>query len=87
MSSNTFPILEKISKSGVAIWLDDLSRDRIQNGELANLISTKNVVGVTTNPSIFSNAISKSDKYDSDINKFGTKTVDEIIQQLTTDDV
>ena len=87
MSSNTFSVLEKISKSGVAIWLDDLSRDRIQNGELANLISTKNVVGVTTNPSIFSNAISKSDKYDSDIKKFGTKTIDEIIQQLTTDDV
>ena len=44
---------QKLSDVGVSIWLDDLSRDRIQSGSLQNLIATRNVVGVTTNPTIF----------------------------------
>lgn len=80
-------ILKKISDQGVALWLDDLSRDRIENGQLSELISSKNIVGVTTNPSIFANAISKSVKYDSDIKKLTGANVDEVIQRLTTDDV
>ncbi len=45
--------LKRLSDEGVSIWLDDLSRKRIESGNLAELVDTRNVVGVTTNPSIF----------------------------------
>ena len=51
--------LSEISQAGVAVWLDDLSRERLQNNSLIELIKYDNVVGVTTNPSIFSAAIGK----------------------------
>ena len=50
--------LAELSAAGVSVWLDDLSRDLISSGDLAELISTKSVVGVTTNPSIFQAALS-----------------------------
>lgn len=53
------PNLAALSAAGVSVWLDDLSRDRLQTGNLADLIATKSVVGVTTNPSIFQAALSK----------------------------
>lgn len=53
-----------LSEAGVSIWLDDLSRGMLEKGVLQELILTKNVVGVTTNPSIFANAISSDDAYD-----------------------
>lgn len=47
------PNLAALSAEGVSVWLDDLSRERLQTGNLQTLIDTKSVVGVTTNPSIF----------------------------------
>ncbi len=81
--------LKDVSDAGVAIWLDDLSRDRLESGSLAGLIASSHVVGVTTNPSIFSAAISKSDKYSADIKELAAQgsTVDQIVTRLTTDDV
>ena len=64
--------LSDISKAGVAVWLDDLSRERLQNGSLKKLIESDYVVGVTTNPSIFSSAIGKSNLYQADIVKNAT---------------
>ena len=81
--------LAQISKSGVSIWLDDLSRQRLQSGSLVELIESSNVVGVTTNPSIFSAAISGSDLYKEDILALraeGMSTTD-IVTELTTSDV
>ena len=52
--------LAALSKAGVSIWLDDLSRERLTSGSLADLIAHDHVVGVTTNPSIFAKAISGS---------------------------
>ena len=52
-----FNSLAQISEAGVAVWLDDLSRERLKNGSLAKLITEDSVVGVTTNPSIFGSAI------------------------------
>ncbi|NDG10064.1 MAG: transaldolase, partial [Actinobacteria bacterium] len=50
--------LEKISNAGVSVWLDDLSRERMVKGGKASylpqLIENDFVVGVTTNPAIFS---------------------------------
>lgn len=75
--------------SNISIWLDDLSRDRLNSGSLVNLINDKKVVGVTTNPSIFQKAIQGKGAYDEQIAQL-TKdgaTVDETIIALTTDDV
>ena len=46
-----------LSEAGVSIWLDDLSRERIESGSLAQAVDTLSVVGVTTNPTIFQKAI------------------------------
>ena len=53
----------ELSEAGVSIWLDDLSRARIDSGNLAEVIATQNVVGVTTNPTIFANAIGAGTGY------------------------
>ena len=49
--------LKALADAGVSIWLDDLSRERIETGNLADLVEHKSVVGVTTNPTIFAGAI------------------------------
>lgn len=81
--------LSEVSNAGVSIWLDDLSRDRLQNGSLEKLIQESHVVGVTTNPSIFSAAIKGSTLYKDDILSMKTagKSTSEIVSELTTDDV
>lgn len=79
----------KLSAAGVSIWLDDLSRERIQTGNLAELIDQKNVVGVTTNPTIFAAAIKNGDRYSEQVAslKEAGKSVDDVVFELTTDDV
>ncbi|CAB4611565.1 MAG: transaldolase [Actinobacteria bacterium] len=81
--------LQELSNSGLAIWLDDLSRERLESGSLAQLIASSHVVGVTTNPSIFSSAISKSEKYSADIKSLSADgaSIAQIVTRLTTDDV
>ena len=81
--------LQALSDAGVSIWLDDLSRDRLQSGNLAELVKTKNVVGVTTNPSIFQAALSQGSAYDdqvAELAKAGT-SVEDAVFALTTQDV
>ncbi len=53
-----------LSKEGVSIWLDDLSRARLATGNLAGLIESHDVVGVTTNPTICANAIGSGEGYE-----------------------
>ena len=81
--------LKELSEAGVSIWLDDLSRERLQSGSLATLIEGSHVVGVTTNPSIFSAAIKGSDLYSGDIARLSAEgsSVSQIVTELTTDDV
>ena len=81
--------LRKLSEDGVSIWLDDLSRDRIRTGNLAELVKDKHVVGVTTNPSIFQKAISGSATYADQVKDLAVRgvTVDEAIRMITTRDV
>jgi len=55
--------LTALSTAGVSIWLDDLSRERLVSGSLADLAAGDHVVGVTTNPSIFAKAITGGDAY------------------------
>ncbi|MFW0784970.1 transaldolase [Gordonia sp. CPCC 206044] len=81
--------LAELSAAGVSVWLDDLSRDLIGSGDLATLIDTKSVVGVTTNPSIFQAALSKGTSYDAQVNELAARgaDVDATIRTVTTDDV
>ena len=79
-----------ISSAGTSIWLDDLSRAKIAGSDkhsLPHRIAHDGVVGVTTNPSIFSNAISQGAEYAADIEKWKSSSVDEVVRVLTTDDV
>jgi transaldolase len=84
-----YPAIQALADNGVSVWLDDLSRDRIETGNLQELIDTKGVVGVTTNPSIFQAAMAKGDRYDADLREHARRgsTVDETVFALTTDDV
>ncbi|MET9376597.1 transaldolase [Streptomyces sp. NPDC003035] len=81
--------LKRLSDEGVAIWLDDLSRQRITSGNLAELIDQQHVVGVTTNPSIFQKAISEGHGYDQQLADLAARkvTVEEAIRMITTADV
>jgi transaldolase len=81
--------LEKLAGAGVAIWLDDLSRERISSGNLAALLREKHVVGVTTNPTIFQKAISGSAIYNDQIRELAVRgvTVDEAVRMITARDV
>jgi transaldolase len=81
--------LAALSAAGVSVWLDDLSRDRLNSGNLVELRDTKSVVGVTTNPSIFQAALSKGDAYDSQVKELAERgaDVDATIRTVTTDDV
>ncbi|MDV8023307.1 transaldolase [Rhodococcus sp. IEGM 1330] len=81
--------LAELSAAGISVWLDDLSRDRIRSGNLKDLIDTKSVVGVTTNPSIFQAALSTGEAYDEQVNKLAGEgaDVETTIRTVTTDDV
>ena len=59
--------LADLSAAGVSIWLDDISRERLQTGNLEDLIANKHVVGVTSNPTIFQKALEKGSAYDSQV--------------------
>ena len=78
-----------LTAEGVSIWLDDLSRSRIITGNLADLIVTRNVSGVTTNPTIFAGALSKGEGYDGQVAVLAARgaSVDDAIFEITTDDV
>ncbi|MET8952198.1 transaldolase [Streptomyces sp. NPDC004533] len=81
--------LQRLSDAGVSIWLDDLSRKRIASGNLAELLATKHVVGVTTNPSIFQAAIGSGEGYEEQLADLAERgvTVEEAVRMMTTADV
>jgi transaldolase len=78
-----------LSAAGVSIWLDDLSRELLETGKLESLVAEKNVVGVTTNPTIFASALAKGERYDAQVKELaaaGTETTAAIFE-ITTQDV
>jgi transaldolase len=81
--------LAELSAQGVAVWLDDLSRELLAGGELQHLIGERHVVGVTTNPTIFAAALSKGDRYDDQVRELAEKgtDVETAVFTITTDDV
>lgn len=87
-TTNTTPTAA-LSAVGVSIWLDDLSRERINSGGIQKLIAERNVVGITTNPTIFAAALAKGEAYDAQVAELAVagKTVTESVFEITTDDV
>lgn len=78
-----------LREAGVAIWLDDLSRELLRGGGLDRLVAERGVVGVTTNPTIFASALSKGSAYDAQLAELAADgvDVDEAVFRITTDDV
>ena len=81
--------LAQLSAAGVSIWLDDLSRERIASGGLQHLIDDSNLVGVTSNPTIFAGALSKGEAYAEQIASLAASgtSVHDAVFEITTDDV
>ncbi|MFF4236692.1 transaldolase [Actinomadura geliboluensis] len=82
-------ILKELSDEGVSIWLDDISRDRLRTGNLAELVKESHVVGVTSNPTIFAKALSKGTAYDDQVRDLAALSVDveEASRAITTYDI
>jgi transaldolase len=81
--------LQTLSDAGVSIWLDDLSRERIESGNLTDLVKDRHVVGVTTNPTIFAAALGDGERYDDQVRKLAAEGADvsKATFELTTEDV
>ncbi|MEJ7691189.1 MAG: transaldolase [Nocardioidaceae bacterium] len=81
--------LQALSEQGVSVWLDDIGRDRLSSGNLAELIEKKHVVGVTSNPTIFAKAVSEAEAYSDQVKDLTVRAVDldEAVRAITTFDV
>lgn len=81
--------LHKLSKRGVSVWIDYLSRDMLEQGELARMMKEDAVVGQTSNPTIFQKAISQGNAYDAQLKELLEHETDpkEIFLQLSARDV
>jgi transaldolase len=83
------PVLGELTAAGVSIWLDDISRERLRTGNLAELIRDWAVTGVTSNPTIFASAVAHGDAYDkqlADLAIRGVK-VEEAARSIATYDI
>jgi transaldolase len=81
--------LKGLADEGVSIWLDDLSRERLNTGNLAGLIKNSSVSGVTTNPTIFASALSNGAAYNDQVRELAARDTEvaDAIKALTSDDV
>lgn len=81
--------LAQLSAAGVAVWIDDISRDRLRTGNLRDLVRDRHVVGVTSNPTIFQKAIAGSESYDPQLRDLACRGVDvgEALRLITAYDV
>ncbi len=81
--------LHELSEAGVSVWIDSLSRELLETGELARLMEEDAVVGVTSNPTIFQKALSTGDWYDEQLKEIATTEDDptEIFLMLAIEDI
>lgn len=81
--------LLEIKAYGQSIWMDNLNRDLIQSGELQELVSDRNISGITSNPAIFQKAIAGNKIYDQDIEAGirAGKSVNDIYEDLVFTDI
>jgi transaldolase len=82
-------VLAELSAAGVAVWLDDINRERLTNGNLAALARDRAVVGVTSNPTIFDHALSHGDYYNEQLAELALRgvSVGEASRAITAYDV
>jgi transaldolase len=82
-------VLGELTQAGVSVWLDDISRERLRTGNLEALIRDFHVRGVTSNPTIFANALAKGDAYDEQIKDLAIRgvSVEEAARMITTYDI
>jgi len=82
-------VLSELTEAGVSIWLDDISRERLRTGNLKSLMDNFHVRGVTSNPTIFANALSKGNAYDEQVADLKVRgvTVEEASRMITTRDI
>ncbi len=81
--------LQNLADAGVAIWLDDLSRPRVTSGDLARMVEAGDIVGITTNPTIFSKSISAGSGYEDQLRELALRgtAIGETLRLLTAWDV
>ena len=81
--------LHELSDHGVSVWIDSLSREMLETGELARLMEEDAVVGVTSNPTIFQKALSEGDWYDAQLREAVAQTDDttELFIALAQEDI
>jgi transaldolase len=81
--------LHDLSEHGVSVWMDSLSRELLETGELARLLDEDAVVGVTSNPTIFEKALSTGSWYDDQLRDAMSRLDDskEIFLELAVEDV
>src|ERR1700752_1283242 len=81
--------LHELSARGQSVWIDYLSRDLVQTGELKRLMDEDSVVGVTSNPTIFQKAISQGNAYDAQLKDLLEQhgSAKEIFLQLAVRDI
>ena len=82
-------VLGELTQAGVSVWLDDISRERLRSGNLESLVKDFHVQGVTSNPTIFANALAKGNAYDDQIKDLAVRgvSVDEASRMITTYDI
>ncbi|MGO0576175.1 transaldolase [Ornithinimicrobium panacihumi] len=78
--------LHELAEAGVSVWLDDLNRPMITDGDLQGYID-RGVLGVTTNPTIFATALAEGEAYTEQVRTLAGSSVDEAVFALTTQDV
>ena len=74
--------LKALADAGVSIWLDDLSRERLETGNLADLMKNSHVVGVTSNPAIFQAALADGERYDPQVRELAAAGADHHVGAL-----
>lgn len=80
---------KKLHDLGQSLWYDNIERRLLDNGDLEAMIKRGDIFGITSNPSIFNNAISKSKDYDQQLGELARagRTTAEIYDQLTVQDI
>src|ERR1700761_6287249 len=89
MTSQKEDNLAQLEAQGVAVWLDDISRERLRTGNLQQVIDADHVAGVAADPTIFASALAKGDAYDQQAHELGIRgvSIDEAVRDITTYDI
>ena len=81
--------LQQLTEQGVSVWCDSIARDWLQKGELRRLRDEYNIVGVTSNPTIFQKAMGEGSFYDDDLQRLAREGLDAraVFERLALDDI